>query len=87
MKRNRRVSLTPLLDLLPNFKDEWTKRALREGWLVSADCHIERDDDNPRFKDDDEAFKFVAMSARAGSRMHLVALVNHLSTFHPEAQE
>lgn len=52
-------------------------RALKEGWLLSADRIIERDDDNPRFKDDDAAYTYVTLRAMHGSRMHRAALDQH----------
>lgn len=53
---------------------DWDQLCLDEGWLLSNVGFIERDDDSPRFKDDNEARAWVQAKASAGSERHQLAL-------------
>jgi hypothetical protein len=50
----------------------------REGWVLSESdqygLSLKRDDDDPRFKDDDEARKHVERWAAEGSMFHVLVL-------------
>jgi hypothetical protein len=65
----------------PHWYAKWDARALAEGWLLSADDRIERDDDAPpggrRFSSDNAALAHVKREARKGSLMHQTALWYH----------